>query len=62
MITAMQGAKLEAATKLHEARTALASCFSMICWENKEHIQIGAIMQQIDKLFTQIITNEPADK
>ena len=58
MITANQGAKLKAATRLHDARESLLDIPSLICVNDDQRMRIHKLISEIDILFGEYISNE----
>jgi len=57
MITGFQSSKLRAANDLYEARERLMSASSEPCLSVKERQQLDDLANQVDELFTRLVTN-----
>jgi hypothetical protein len=58
MITALQAAKLRAATKLYSAREDLLAARREICFPDSRAGRIDDIVYSIDELLSKLVTNE----
>jgi hypothetical protein len=57
MITANQGAKLTAATRLHDAREILRDIPTLTCVNDDQRARINKLISEIDILFGEYISN-----
>lgn len=62
MITAQQGAKLDACNRLMEAMRQIAGCTSLICMDANHRKALDAAMASIDGVLTDMAPSNKAPK